>query len=75
MLSDALVLIISCYCVEFKKSISNKISVPRLKNMFKKDPQFTNECKICKMEFTDTERTKKHMIKAHSKPKREKQDH
>jgi len=27
------------------------------------------------MEFTDSERTKKHMIKAHSKPKRENQDH
>jgi len=27
------------------------------------------------MKFTDSERTKKHMIKAHSKPKRERQDH
>jgi len=46
-----------------------------LKSVFKKEPQFTNECRICNMKFTDTERTKKYMIKAHSKPKREKQDH
>ena len=42
-----------------------------VKNIFKRDQKFTNKCKICKMEFTDPERTKKHMIKAHSKPKRE----
>ena len=42
-----------------------------VKNIFKRDQKFTKECKICKMEFTDPERTKKHMIKAHSKPKRE----
>ena len=51
--------------------ISKKI-VPSLKNVFKKSSQFTNKCNICNMEFTDAERTKKHMIKAHSKPKREK---
>lgn len=61
--------------MEFKTSISKKINIPSLKNVFKKEPQFTNECKICNLEFTDAERTKKHMIKAHSKPKREKQDH
>ena len=31
-----------------------------------------HKCRICNMEFTDPERTKIHMIKAHSKPKREK---
>jgi len=56
-----------------KISISNKINVTRLKNVLKKSPKFTNMCNICKMEFTDVERTKKHMIKAHSKPKREKE--
>lgn len=50
-----------------------KMSVSSLKNVFRKNPQFTNKCNICKMEFTDAERTKKHMIKAHSKPKREKE--
>ena len=53
--------------------ISKKMSVSSLKNVFRKNPQFTNKCNICKMEFTDAERTKKHMIKAHSKPKREKE--
>lgn len=61
--------------MEFKTKISKKIAVPSLKNVFKKDPQFTNECRICNMKFMDSERTKKHMIKAHSKPKRERQDH
>jgi hypothetical protein len=56
-----------------KLSIQKKINVTRLKNVFKKSPQFTNMCNICKMEFADAERTKKHMIKAHSKPKREKE--
>ncbi len=46
-----------------------------IKNIFKKDTVFTNKCKICGLKFEDPERTKKHMIKAHSKPKREKQDH
>jgi hypothetical protein len=58
--------------MKFKTPISKKISVPSLKSVFKKEPQFTNECRICKLKFTDAERTKKHMIKAHSKPKREK---
>ncbi len=58
--------------MEYKIPISKKINTTRLKNVFKKNPQFTNMCHICKMEFTDAERTKKHMIKAHSKPKREK---
>jgi hypothetical protein len=56
-----------------KLSIQKKLNVTHLKSVFKKTPQFTNICKICKMEFTDVERTKKHMIKAHSKPKREKE--
>ncbi|MCE9616846.1 MAG: hypothetical protein K8Q88_00580 [Nitrosarchaeum sp.] len=59
--------------MESKIRISKKIGVPSLKNVFRKNPQFTNKCNICKMEFTDAERTKKHMIKAHSKPKREKE--
>ena len=75
MLSDVLVQLISAKCVEFKTKISKKIGVPSLKSVFKKNPQFTNECRICNMKFTDAERTKKHMIKAHSKPKRERQDH
>ena len=59
--------------MESKIQISKKIGMPRLKNVFRKNPQFTKKCNICKMEFTDAERTKKHMIKAHSKPKREKE--
>ena len=43
-----------------------------VKNIFKREQQFSTKCKICELEFTDPERTKKHMIKAHSKPKREK---
>jgi hypothetical protein len=52
--------------LSFNKSI--------VKNILKRETNFSNICKICNMEFTDPERTKKHMIKAHSKPKREK-DH
>ena len=44
-----------------------------VKNIFKKETTFSNKCGICHMEFDNPERTKKHMIKAHSKPKREKQ--
>ena len=44
-----------------------------VKNVFKRDNDFSNKCKICEMEFSDPERTKKHMIKAHSKPKRDKE--
>jgi len=43
-----------------------------LKNIFKKNMSFTNKCKICGLKFPDPERTKRHMMKAHSKPKREK---
>jgi hypothetical protein len=43
-----------------------------VKNIFKKDATFSNKCGICHMEFDNPERTKKHMIKAHSKPKLEK---
>jgi hypothetical protein len=50
--------------VSFNKSL--------VKNIFKREAEFSNKCKICNMEFTSPERTKKHMIKAHSKPKREK---
>jgi hypothetical protein len=46
-----------------------------VKSLLKRETKFSNTCKICNMEFTDSERTKKHMIKAHSKPKRENQDH
>ena len=46
-----------------------------VKSLLKRETTFSNTCKICNMEFTDPERTKKHMIKAHSKPKREKQNH
>jgi len=46
-----------------------------VKSILKRESVFSNTCKICNMEFTDSERTKKHMIKAHSKPKREKQEH
>ena len=43
-----------------------------VKNILKRETVFSNTCRICNMAFTDPERTKKHMIKAHSKPKREK---
>ena len=46
-----------------------------MKSLLKREAKFSNKCKICDMEFTDPERTKKHMIKAHSKPKRENQNH
>lgn len=46
----------------------------RLENIFKKDVIFTKKCKICGLKFSDPERTKKHMMKVHSKPKREKQE-
>ena len=59
--------------MDLKLPISKKINATGLKNVFKRSPQFTNMCSICKMEFTDAERTKKHMIKAHAKPKREKE--
>jgi hypothetical protein len=53
--------------LSFNKSI--------MKSLLKREAKFSNKCKICDMEFTDPERTKKHMIKAHSKPKRENQNH
>ncbi|AJW70277.1 hypothetical protein NADRNF5_0581 [Nitrosopumilus adriaticus] len=43
-----------------------------VKNILKREMSFSNTCKICNMEFTNPERTKRHMVKAHSKPKREK---
>jgi len=46
-----------------------------INKIFKKGAIFTNTCKICGLKFLDPQRTEKHMIKAHSKPKREKQDH
>lgn len=52
-----------------KYKISSSKSI--VKNIFKREQKFSNKCNICDMEFTDPERTKKHMIKAHSKPKRE----
>ena len=53
--------------LSFNKSI--------VKNILKRETSFSNTCKICNMKFTGPERTKKHMIKAHSKPKREKNGH
>lgn len=55
--------------------MKSKLSINKnlVKNIFKREPTFSNKCAICQMEFTDPERTKKHMIKAHSKPKREKE--
>ena len=53
--------------LSFNKSI--------VKNILIRETSFSNTCKICNMKFTDPERTKKHMIKAHSKPKREKNGH
>ena len=42
-------------------------------NLFIKQTKETSlVCKICKMEFTDSERTLQHMIKAHSKPQKAK---
>jgi len=54
-----------------KESITSTKSI--VKNIFKREQKFSNKCKICNMEFIDSERTKKHMIKAHSRPKRENQ--
>ena len=54
-----------------KSRLSIKKSL--VKSIFKKDDEVSNKCKICDMKFTDPERTKKHMMKAHSKPKKEKQ--
>ena len=37
--------------------------------LFKRNKvELTTVCKICGMEFTDPERTMRHMTKAHSKP-------
>ncbi|MFQ5475511.1 MAG: hypothetical protein ACE5DT_00585 [Nitrosopumilus sp.] len=54
--------------------MKSKLSIKTnsIKNIFKRENTFSNKCRICDMEFTDPERTKRHMIKAHSKPKREK---
>ena len=42
-------------------------------NLFRKQTQETSlVCRICKMEFTDSERTMRHMVKAHSKPQKTK---
>ncbi|MFB5608267.1 MAG: hypothetical protein ACE5RI_09015 [Candidatus Nitrosomaritimum yanchengensis] len=53
------------------KSIDSKLKKIITTAVLKKEPKFTTTCKICKMEFADPDRTKRHMIKAHSKPKRE----
>ena len=57
--------------------MKSKLSIKKsfVKNIFKKEKEFSNKCKICDMDFVDPERTKRHMIKAHSKPKREKQEY
>jgi uncharacterized C2H2 Zn-finger protein len=43
-------------------------------NLFKRKPQTITSlvCKICEMEFSDPERTVRHMNKAHSKPQKAK---
>jgi len=43
-------------------------------NLFKRKPETTTSlvCRICEMEFSDPERTMRHMIKAHSKPQKAK---
>ncbi len=42
-------------------------------NLFKKKPETLGlVCKICEMEFTDSDRTMRHMVKAHSKPQKAK---
>lgn len=43
-----------------------------VKNILARETKFTNICQICEMKFSTPERTKRHMLKAHSKPKREK---
>jgi len=53
-------------------NLLKKIKPGLAKTISKKEPEFTTECRICGMEFSDPERTKRHMIKAHSKPKKEK---
>ena len=57
--------------------MKSKLSISRrsIKSIFSRKNEFSNKCRICYMEFTDPERTKRHMIKAHSKPKSEKQTH
>ncbi|WP_185736614.1 hypothetical protein [Candidatus Nitrosopumilus sp. SW] len=53
--------------------MSSKTSISvSIKKIFKRNQEFTNICKICNMEFNDPERTKRHMLRAHSKPKKEK---
>ena len=42
-------------------------------NLFKKKSETLGLiCKICKMEFTDPDRTMRHMVKSHSKPQKAK---
>ena len=42
-------------------------------NFFKKKSEAPSlVCRICDMEFTDPERTMRHMVKAHSKPQKAK---
>ena len=46
---------------------------PFFMNLFKKKHETPGlVCKICKMEFTDSDRTMRHMVKAHSKPQKAK---
>ena len=46
---------------------------PVFMNLFKKKSETPGlVCKICEMEFTDSDRTMRHMIKAHSKPQKAK---
>ena len=42
-------------------------------NLFKKKMEEpTLVCRICEIEFTDPQRTMRHMVKAHSKPQKTK---
>ena len=50
-----------------------KINASGLKSVLQRNTSFSKTCKICNLEFPDEERTKKHMLKAHSKPRREKE--
>ncbi|MFQ5440300.1 MAG: hypothetical protein ACE5DL_02450 [Nitrosopumilaceae archaeon] len=50
-----------------------KIAPTIMKTIFKRETKFSAKCSICGLEFTNPGRTQRHMVKAHSKPKKEKQ--
>jgi len=55
--------------------MESNFSFGNIKNIFKKDKKFTKKCTICGLKFSGPEKTKIHMMKAHTKPKSEKQNH